>query len=102
MSTSTGFAWCAAIAEDDDLDGDVVALTRWRRGDVAEHGVREYLHPSAQLRVVALRPAGLPSPPPDALGAWGHADVDELDHEPDDLRLLARMRDLDDLELPDA
>ena len=39
---------------------------------------------------------------PDALGAWRCVDVDELDDEPDDLRLLARLRGLDELELPVA
>ena len=100
MSTSTRVARCAAIADQGDRDGDVDALTYWRRGDIAERGVGEDLHPSAQLRVLALRPAGLP--PSAALDAWRRTDVDELDDEPDDLRLLAHLRDLDDPEAPGA
>jgi hypothetical protein len=68
MSPSVDLAPCRLIADHDDLDGDVVALTHPRRGDIA--------------------------------GRWRHVDVDELDDEPDDLRLLARLRDLEDLELP--
>jgi hypothetical protein len=102
MSTSTGLVPCAPIADHDDLDGDVVALTHWRRGDVAERDAPDDLYPSAQLRVVALRAAGLPLPPPAALDAWRRTDVDELDDEPDDLRLLAHLRDLDDPEPPAA
>jgi hypothetical protein len=97
MSTSTDFARCAAIADQDDHDGDVVALTHWRRGDIAERDVRDELQLS-QLRVLAPAPAG--SPPSDALDAWRRTDVDELDDEPDDLRLLAHLRDLDDPEAP--
>lgn len=96
MSTSTGLVPCAQIADHDDLDGDVVALTDWRRGDILDRDVRDDLHPSAQLRVLALQPARLP--PSDALDAWRRTDVDELDDEPDDLRLLAHLRDLDDPE----
>ena len=98
MSTSRGLARCGPIADHDDRDGDVVALTYRRRGDIAERGVRDDLYPSAQLRVLALRTAGLP--PSDAFDAWRRTDVDELDDEPDDLRLLARLRDLDDPEAP--
>jgi hypothetical protein len=92
MSTSVDLAPRSLIADDDDLDADVVALTHWRRGDVDELGERERLPQPAQPRVARLRPAGVPR----------HADVDELDDEPDDLRLLAWLRRLDDLELPAA
>lgn len=90
----------------DDLEsraGELMTRRQLRDRDTTRARVGPAIDrlPSARLAVASVWRLELEQLA-DTLAAWRHVDVDELDDEPDDLRLLARLRGLDDQEPPAA